>query len=238
MELPPGLDSRQRQQAIDGFLGSLTSWDLIYLRRRMHEHEKRIHLASFEDLPAEIIIYIAQYMELEDLLTCRNVCRSWREAWTFGAVTASLCCRYFPGLTEMSNLPHSAGQELLADTSKRYIGKYLRPRPNAYFLSRWFLGDKYSEEAEDMREDIFHRSDCLDFGPDRVQMCYQDGMLAWQPDDSYTIVNDLRRMTRKRCSFGASLVAGRKLDLQAITRELVVFSSIDLSATSQVCREL
>lgn len=238
MELSPELDTHERQQAIDGFLSSLSSWDLIYLRRRMLVHESRIKLASLEDLPAEIIIYIAQFLELEDLLTCVNVSRSWHEAWNFGAVTASLCCRYFPGLTEQHNLPHSAGQKLFSEHARRYIDKYLRPRPNVFYSSRWFVGSNDSPGLEDMRQDAFHRSECLEFGLDSFQMCYSEGLLAWQPDDSYVIINDLKTLTRSRCSFGASLVAGRQLDLQALTRQLVVFSSIDLSAGSQICREL
>ncbi|KAJ6785711.1 hypothetical protein PWT90_06253 [Aphanocladium album] len=241
MELSQGLDIWERQQAIDGFLSSLSSWDLLYLRRRMHAHESRIRLASLEDLPAEIVIYIAQFLELEDLLTCANVSRSWRETWTFGAVTAYLCCRYFPGLTEKYGLLHSEGQDLFSEYSRRYIGKYLRPRPNAYLSSRWFVGNNEppsSGAAEDMREDAFQRSECLDFGLDSFQMCYSEGLLAWQPDDSYVVLNDLKTLSRSRCSFGASLVSGHKLDLQAVTRNLVVFSSIDLNAGSQICREL
>ncbi len=237
MELE-GLGIRERQLAIDGFLGSLSSWDLLYLRRRMHLHESRIKLAALEDLPAEIVIHIAQFLELEDLLTCANVCRNWHATWTFGAVTASLCCRYFAGLTEKHGLPHSDGQQLFAEHARRYIGKYLRPRPNVHFSSRWFVGSNESLGGEDMREDAFHQSECLDFGLDGFSMCYDDGLLAWQPDDGYVVVNDLRTLTRNRCSFGASLVAGRKLDLQAVTRKLVVFSSVDLNAGSQVCREL
>ncbi|XWW94669.1 hypothetical protein V2A60_002614 [Cordyceps javanica] len=237
MELQ-GLDTHERQRVIDGFLSDLSSWDLLYLRRRLHYHESRIKLASLEDLPGEIIIYISQFLELEDLLTCANVCRSWQQAWTFGAVTASLCCRYFPGLTEKHDLPHSAGQSLFAEHAKLYIDKYLRPRPNAYFSSRWFVGTNESACDEDMRQDAFHRSECLDFGLDSFQMRYADGLLVWQPEDGYVVVNDLRTLTRSRCSFGSSLVAGRKLDLQAVTRKLIVFSSIDLNTSSQVCREL
>lgn len=238
MELQ-GLDTRARQQVIDGFLGSLSSWDLVYLRRRMHAHEARIRLAALEDLPAEIIIYIAQFLELEDLLACAHVCRHWHAAWTFGAVTASLCCRYFAGLTESHGLAHAAGHDLFSARARRYIGKYLRPWPNAYLSTRWFVGaNNEPQRSEDMREDAFHRSECLDFGLDSPPMCYGDGLLAWQPEDSYAVINDLKSLTRTRCSFGASLVAGRKLDLQAVTRQLVVFSSIDLSAGSQVCREL
>lgn len=238
MELEQGLDTRERQDAIDSFLGSLSSWDLLYLRRQMHVHEARIKLASLDDLPAEIIISIAQFLELEDLLTCARISRSWRAAWTFGAVTAALCCRYFPGLTEMHGLPHSAGQALFAETARRYIEKYLRPRPNAIFSSRWFVGDAEAQGAEDMREDMFHRSQCLDFGLDRVPMFFQDGVLAWQPDDSYVVISDLRKLSRTRCGFGGSLVAGNKLDLQAATPEMLVFSSIDLNAGNQACREL
>ncbi|KAJ3495154.1 hypothetical protein NLG97_g3601 [Lecanicillium saksenae] len=241
MELSQGLDTHERQQAIDGFLSSLSSWDLLYLRRRLHDHESRIQLASLEDLPDEIIIYIAQFLELKDLLTCANVSRSWRETWTFGAVTAYLCCSYFPGLTEKYGLPHSEGQLLFSEYSRRYIEKYLRPRPNAYLSSRWFIGSNESlgsEGPEDMREDAFHRSECLDFGLDSFPMCYSEGLLAWQPNDSYVVLNDLKTLSRSRCGFGASLVSGRKLALQAITRNLVVFSSVDLTADSQVCREL
>lgn len=237
MELE-GLDTRERQLAIDGFLGSLSSWDLLYLRRRMHIHEARIKLASLEDLPAEIIIYISQFLELEDLLTCANVCRSWHAAWTFGAVTASVCCRYFAGLTEKYGLAHSDGQRLFSENARLYIDKYLRPRPNAYFSSRLFVGTNEALGVEDMREDAFHMSECLDFGFESPLMCYDDGVLAWQPEDSYVIVNDLRTLARSRCSFGASLIAGRKLHLQALTRKLIVFSAIDLNAGSQVCREL
>ncbi|KAM3553232.1 hypothetical protein MY1884_006788 [Beauveria asiatica] len=233
-----GLDTHQRQLVIDGFLDSLSSWDLIYLRRRMHVHESRIKLASLEDLPAEIIIYISQFLELEDQLVCANVCRSWRAAWTFGAVTASLCCRYFSGLTEKYNLSHSQGQALFSEYSRLYIDKYLRPRPNAYFSSRWFVGGNEALSFEDMREDVCHRTECLDFGLRTFQMCYDDGQLAWQPDEAFVVVSDLKTLTRSRCSFGASLVAGHKLDLQAVTRKLIVFSSIDLSAGSQACREI
>ncbi|OAA69886.1 Cyclin-like F-box [Cordyceps fumosorosea ARSEF 2679] len=227
------------QRAIDDFLGSLSSWDLLYLRRRMHLHEARIKLASLEDLPAEIVIAISQFLELEDLLTCAAVCRSWHAAWSCGAVTASLCCRHFAGLTERHGLPHADGHRLLAVRSRLYIDKYLRPRPNAYFSSRWFVGGGGSAAAaEDMRERVDHQAECVDFGLDPLQMCYDDGLLAWQPEDGYVVLNDLRAMTRSRCSFGSSLVAGRKMDLQAVTRKLIVFSSIDLHANSEVCREI
>ncbi len=238
MELPQDLNAQGRREAIDSFLNSLSSWDLITLRTQLRAQESRIRLASLEDLPPEIIIYVAQYLELQDLLTCSRVSRSWRAAWTLGPVTASLCCRYFPGLTESRGLQHSEGHSLFARASARYIDKYLRRTTNAYAMLPWCTGDAATTAWEDTREDAFHQYEYLAFGENPIQTCYQDGKLAWQPENSYVVVTDISESRRKRCSFGGSLVAGRRLDLQAISSELVVLSPVDVSGNRLSCREL
>ena len=238
MELSPDLNAVERRDAIEKFLNSLSSWDLITLRTKLRAQESRIKLAALEDLPPEIIIYITQYLELRDLLNCARVNRNWREAWTLGPVTASVCCRYFPGLTESRGVPHSEGHTLFARASARYIDKYLRRSTNHYSMQRWYAGDASSTDWEDTREDVFHQYEYLSFGENPIQTCYQDGKIAWQPENSYVVVTDIVANRRKRCGFGGSLVEGRRLDLQAISSDLVVLSSVDAGGNRQICREL
>lgn len=213
------LTSSQSRQAalVDEFLASLDDWGLLHARTRLRAAVLRF--AGFTELPPEILCQIGPLLGLRDVLNCRLVSRDWYQAWTHQTVLLTLCRAYFPGLRETH--PNSKPDELFLQAAANHL-KWDRHGYKREVIP-WKLGwstDGFTNKAgpPDAARSRDLGSVMMGF---KVQ--YNDGMIAWQTDHSLAIVDDLRNRTRQRCALRIGAGPGRRLEVEAVSRDLVVF---------------
>ncbi|KAH6608279.1 cyclin-like f-box [Trichoderma cornu-damae] len=225
---PPDARPRRRKESLDALLGSLSSWDLLYMRNRFRDGGLRLDgFAGLSELPPEVFASIVPHLRLQDVLNCYLVCKDWREAWVQGAVATALCRRFFPGLLELYGGDVPDRHELFLASAKRYLRKHFMSRSKRSFVS-WDVGwdtDYFVNPQEAPAGRQLGDLRLVDFGFAPLTVSYSSGKVAWQPDNCHVIVDDLYTRERARFSFGVDFISGRPLQLQAVTDSLVILAS-------------
>ena len=237
MSNQPGRDPAQpRREVLDGLLADLSVWDVLYIRQKFRDGQIPVTgLATLVDLPPEIISQIGWYLPLDTILDCRLVCRGWRKAWTHGAVVTSLCQHFFPGLLEVHRAQLSAQETLFRSEARRHLRRRLEDHEetfipwNAQGTTETFRGNfgsstPASKDADRLRLDSSH------------QVLYCNGKVAWQPESSCVLIDDLRVRKRARCAFVHETVLGHHLVLRALSQSLVVLLQIEQEQREQYGR--
>lgn len=230
----PESNPQFRTAAIDGFLAGLSPWERMYLRSRLRDCKFSIGgLASLEDLPAEIVCLAAtEHLRLEDVLSCRHVSRAWRAAWDHEAVCSTLCRYFFPGLLEV----HAEDQERASarDLFLREAELFQRRRHGKPLQKSFIAWDRAwsSEVFRNKRPDGEVEDDVPQVGmlaPTRAhqaaRVVYGDGKIAWEAGSTRIIIDDLRQRQRQVCSITRLFLSGQTLDLQSVTKDLLVLSA-------------
>lgn len=213
-----------RDPRIDSFLASLSPWELLRLREDLRNRNIKITgLADLSDLPSEIVSMIAVKLELDDVLCCRMVSRSWHATWTRGAVTSTICHYFFPGLLEKAEIDQDPRSP--AELFQSCIDSYLWHKRGAYpessfieWTTKPFTNPSLSQD-EELNNQLLRPKPF--FKPS-----YDGGMLAWQVDLVSAIVYDLRTHQHHLCSFAAYAIDSWRLDLQGMSSNLLVFSAM------------
>ncbi|KAG6000113.1 hypothetical protein E4U43_001688 [Claviceps pusilla] len=212
-----------RDPRIDSFLASLSPWELLRLREDLRSHNIKITgLADLSDLPSEIVSMIAVKLELDDVLCCRMVSRSWHATWTRGAVTSTICHYFFPGLLEKAEIDQDARSpaELLQSCIDSYLWHKRGAYPESSFIewtTKPFANPSLSQDDELNKE--------LSRPKPFFKPFYAGGMLAWQVDLVSAIVYDIRTHQHHLCSFAAYGIDSWCLELQGMSSNLLVFSA-------------
>lgn len=239
MELPARHRPDRGRHAIDSFLSSLSPWDQLYARRRLNE-ACVTGLASLIDLPPELVLCISEYITLQDVLNCRLVCRDWNQVWFSRPVMKGLSLKWFGPPAELYE-----SQSIQREHFMKEITNHLRghaPEKSQRLFIPWNHGMR-SEffENEHANRPVDHAGvvSCELMQP-RCAVVYQDGILAWQPEHNIAIIDNLQTRRRQRHVFGDVLMHGWTSVLQAVSRELAVFSIYKTPCPSNDphCREL
>ncbi|PNY28363.1 Uncharacterized protein TCAP_01707 [Tolypocladium capitatum] len=230
---PGGPNPQFRTAAIDAFLAGLSPWELMYLRNRLRDGRAKVAgLASFEDLPAELVCAIAtEHLRLEDVLNCRRVSQTWRAAWDREAVCLTLCRYFFPGLVEVHG--EDREQTLARDLFLREAEQFLRRRhgkPLQKCFIVWhdawssgvFRNKRPEGEEENSLQGYMPNSSRNHEGPPVV---YGDGKVAWRPSNTRIVIDDLRTRQRQNCSLSQLYLSGLILDMESVTKDLLVVSA-------------
>lgn len=204
----------RRKESLDEFLSTLSAWDVLYVRGRIRQLP--IALAGLEDVPYELRLQILEHLDLADLLACQTVSKRWNKAWSLENrdMARVLCRRFFPGLIEIDG-GKTAPKELFTHAARK-LTAWQRGMQMTVFL--WDSG----REAGSLTP-IETRPDSTDLTPVRntSNICYSDGLLAWQPNHFFIMIDDLHSRTRQRVTYGQGPVSGRPLQLEAASRDLV-----------------
>lgn len=217
MALP---DASQRRDAVKDLLSSLSPWELIEIRRQLCNGDFPIlGLAGLQHLPSEIICIIGLSLSIRDVLNCRMVSRSWREAWSNLAVARFICRFRFPGLLEL----YRDAQDplaLLLEASKRYMKRHELPGPGGTVA--W--ANRNDKKGRKVNLQPYGTSSPFNRA-EPVVYC-SDGLVAWQCGDETdrTIVHldILHDLSHRKLVFGTSLLAGYRLALRALGTKLMV----------------
>ncbi|KAG5932956.1 hypothetical protein E4U53_001143 [Claviceps sorghi] len=198
---------------VDSLLACLSPWELLHLRNEFRKGSINITgLATLLDLPVEILSMIVTQLELEDVVRCRLVSRSWRVMWTHGAVITTMCRYFFPGLLEKAAIDRDPRGP--AELLQSCIARNLWHRRGAHSESKAVRRERTSGPA-------MHVSRTTDLSQASF---YQEGFLAWQNDGSSVIVHDLRADQRHLCNFSVSWLEGERQDLKGMSSHLLVFT--------------
>ncbi|TEA10120.1 hypothetical protein C8034_v010489 [Colletotrichum sidae] len=217
-------DVVERRAHLDHLLQALSPWELLYLKQRLASKPPR--LASMEDLPGELVIMVARYVDYDDAMSCCRVSQGWREAWTSNLVVKhhlktkfSNPLAFFPdGISDLWSF--------LID-----IDSTRKRRANGNFISS--LSVPIGWDA--VRRDESFRMECADINYDQVQKrkapaqsrsyAYCSGRVAWQPDAYSVFVDDLRTMERILVSPSDLVLKGEdNFVIRALTESLVVLA--------------
>jgi hypothetical protein len=217
------------KRKIDDYLGNLSPWDLLYLRRKFRQ-DLFIHgLAGIADLPSEIIVLIASHLPLLSIIRCQGVSHAWRGQWTSQDVVRDICRRHFPGVNPPRKEDGGIGgdwYETFLRESQKQLRRRFRKHPRTFV--RWNANvnsDIIPLEPSPMsqlRLQADNVGNLVDMGYlDAVLYC--KGRVAWQPSRSIAFVDDLRTGKRKRCTLAHEVLRGRRLHLVCFTEMLLVF---------------
>ncbi|KND94252.1 hypothetical protein TOPH_00805 [Tolypocladium ophioglossoides CBS 100239] len=219
-----------RTAAIDAFLAGLSPWELIYLRSHFRDGRPKVGgLASFEDLPAELVCITAtEHLRLEDVLNCRRVSRAWRAAWDCEAVCSALCRYFFPGLVEIhaEDQEQASARDLFLQEAEQFLRRrHGNPLQKSFIVwddawsSEVFRNNRPEGDDEDAPQSNIlappqsHQS---------LPVVYGDGKVAWRPSNTRIIIDDLRTRQRQICSFSQFYLSGLILNLESVTKDLLV----------------
>lgn len=216
-----GPSNVERKQRIDDLVEQLSSWELVHLRQQLRQ--RVIQLKSLQDLPSELIcIIVIDHLDAKHALRLTRVCRAWRAAVQQTDVGRSLCRAHFPGLLEMSKYELGDEFSVFRNTYMRLRRKYQRKTPNLFSLQRWFVEGEQSA-----------------FEERTVNTVYSSGKMAWQPNESFFVFQDLKNADAPhQVHLTSAVVSGRKLDLLAMSNHLVVLTSVDATRPNLPCRQL
>lgn len=212
------IDGQVQRASIDNFISSLDDWGLLYARTRLQKIV--LQFAGLLDLAPETLCHIGSLLTYRDVSNCRLVSREWHRAWNHPAVLLAICKAYFPGLRET----HPARK--LDDLLSRAVANHLKWRHHGHKRSiipwkRSWSTNIFINETSPTDPSLSRDCDC-EMTNFKVQ--YSDGIVAWQMDHNLAIVDDLRTRTRQRCALGMGAWAGRRLEVEALSRDLVVFA--------------
>lgn len=217
-----------RRERLDNFLSTLSPWDLLYIRRKFQTAELVVDgLATFADLPPELIGHIVVRLPLEAILRCRHVSRAWRDCLTHGHVVDCLSRVFLPGLVEFAK---ETGQDGTAaffkDAEARLRRKLLLHRLKPSFIP-WGAAETGNAPAAAPWPSTVELNDMDTTEPSFQQRSihYHDGTLAWQPDASCAVIDNLHARSRLRCTWGHETARGRQLHVRGLSKKLLVFAS-------------
>ncbi|RCI16423.1 hypothetical protein L249_3125 [Ophiocordyceps polyrhachis-furcata BCC 54312] len=209
-----------RKASIDKFLTSLSPWEIIYVRDALRSGKVSVQgLASFDDLPDELADPILCHLRLEDIFNCLLVSRGWWSKIKNEDVSRSLCKRFFPGLLNTETKPAPV---LFLEAVRRYRQRRPHKAKRKRFIG-WNTGwstKTFSNPVQPVDDSSVRRDPSFD--EERLIIRYKDGNLAWQPNPTTVIIDNLRTLNRLHCPLGRFIVSGQALRLIAVTRSLVV----------------
>lgn len=210
-----------RKAFIDKFLATLSSRETSYLQRQL-----RKGLPCLTDLPSELVCLVSEHLDIEDVLSCRLVSRSWNRAWDAESVASSLCRHFFLGLLQTQpSESQTPARELFLQAARRFLRRHWAPPTQRVFLP-WSKGETSTfvrfKDITQLDKFRHRHSDNLDNIEPPSRLVYGDGKLAWEISYSSCVyVDDLRACTRKICS---SSPPGVYTDskLRAVTKDLLI----------------
>ncbi|KAG5914995.1 hypothetical protein E4U42_000190 [Claviceps africana] len=201
----------------DALLACLSPWELLHLRNKFRNDDIKITgLATISDLPIDIMSMIVERLELEDIIRCRLVSRSWHATWAGGAAITAVCHHFFPGLLEKAAVDRDprCAAELLQSCIKRYL---------------WHKDCTHSESnSVRWEKDLGHATTIHEEFKLLVHVFYQQGLLVLKENETSVRVHDLTTDQHLLCNFSDCWIHGEIESLQAMSSNLLVFT-IDTS---------
>lgn len=219
---PPKEGYPPTPEAIDAFLSSLSPWGLLHLKRQLRSGDFPLDgLAGMPDLPPEIFCHIVPLLGLKDVLNCRLVSRQWHHAWIHGAVVDDLCRHFFPGLLEIQ-LSKFDNNQLFLGAARKHARRHLA-RPKVMTIP-WNESNEgfFTDVDESALARPGNKGDSY-FLYHEQPVWYNNGKVAWQPDKTQVIIDDLRTRRRRRCYFGSTSLSGDFLDLAVCSDKVLLF---------------
>lgn len=206
--------------------------ELRYLRILLFEH--RVDIVG--ELPIELVIQVAEFLDLSDLAACSAVSRRWREVFLSSPVLSALMNIFYPSFAHRSREIQATQKESL-EALRRV--KRARDGQDGFHFSKRFEWEhesyfKLDPEYHNNHEDIpatyaQYNLDNDDPEPDGVSASgalYSNGKIAWRPKRHIIVVDSFLSRTRKIFSVPAGSLVSPELRLVAMGDQLVV-GSID-----------
>ncbi|KJZ74398.1 hypothetical protein HIM_06208 [Hirsutella minnesotensis 3608] len=191
-------------------LASLSPEEADFVRYEIFQNIEPVEPAptpvSFEQVPLEIVSLIAEYLQLQDALSCLRVSRAWFSMWDNDFVATSLCRQLFPGLLELhSAKPRAESRDIFLNEARRFAYRHWHLASQvSYFRqqSSWGLG-RFGDSSVAPHRDA----------------AYGEGCLAWSAKVDAVCLRYLHKNMLKTCHLGPRT---RKPFIHAVTRSLLV----------------
>ncbi|RDA83141.1 hypothetical protein CP532_2747 [Ophiocordyceps camponoti-leonardi (nom. inval.)] len=214
-------DAQARKASIDNFLTSLSPWETMYARYAARKRKFPGQcFTSLSDLPDELVGPIISQLCLEDIFNCFLVSRSWWRKLKNEDVSRSLCHHFFPGLLKTETT--KPARVLFLEAIRRYQRRHPYAAKDKRYI-KWntdWSTETFSNPISPLDDTSVPRNPFID--NKRLIVRYEDGNLAWQPNPTTVIIDNLRTLTRLHCPLGMFMASEQMLRLVTVTRSLVV----------------
>ncbi|KAL7624196.1 hypothetical protein AAE478_005755 [Parahypoxylon ruwenzoriense] len=217
--------------------------------RDMYGLEKHFsNLKPKEDIltssPLEIVLSIAEYLDLEDVLACLLVSKTWRSKFFEGRVMFSVIRQYFPSLTwtdpdpdpDLAQPQQHARRDYRAlfcqamqQRHNRHQGlcKSVLLKKYCYTNDHYFRLDPRMHPSAEPGNSYPHNTPDLSMlaGDDEFvgdQCCYSNGRVAWSTYRNSVVLDDLRTGLRKIYAEPDDRLTVGVMSLRSLGNELVV----------------
>ena len=225
---------------IDKLLGDLSSYELMYIRRRLKHISMWDDLATFSDLPVEIISEISLYLSLSGYMACRGANRALRSLLDSVAVVTPLAKLHFPGMVEMANLEDDSIANIFSQAALARIQRH-RGFLETHVIT-WSSGkdaSPFTDTGSVRDSESPSTPSPYGNGPLPWAVKYHDGKVVWAPGRSSNYLVDTldkdqsdieAARYRHRLGFGKDILGGyNPVRLLSITSNLIFFFKEDRS---------
>ena len=198
-------DQPSRSENLTNLVHVLSPWERRQVRLQLGASASD-GLATFEDLPVDIICLIPRHLHIEDVLACCGVSRRCRAAWTEPSVATGLCQRFFPAL--QTPYTFSAFRRACRTYLRRRSGKFTSTLETSMPYRKFALTTRDSmtswdrESRETIRPDPALHPDgeyprgWLDTSSSSF-VCYGGGNVVWIAYPSFLVIDNLYTSMRR-----------------------------------------
>ncbi|XXG96930.1 hypothetical protein Hte_003221 [Hypoxylon texense] len=205
---------------------SFSRQELRYLKLLIAE--PRIDI--IDELPIELVIQVAEFLNLSDFAACSAVSRRWREVFLSGPVLGAVTNIFCPSFAHRSRAAPATQEEHLEALRRIersqcamntfHFSKYFEWSSESYFR----LDPEYHNNNQDISATYAQYN--LGDSVEAPGALYSSGKIAWRPKRHVIVVDSFWSRTRKIFSVPAGSLISPELRLVAMGDQLVV-GSID-----------
>ncbi|KAI1781253.1 hypothetical protein F4818DRAFT_33532 [Hypoxylon cercidicola] len=210
---------------------SFSAQELRYLKILLSEHG----IDVVGELPIELVIHVAELLDLSDFTACLAVSRRWREVFLSSPVLGALVNIFCPSFA------HRSGSiQTTKDESVEALRRIKRARCAGsgpwHFSNNFQLQDesyfKLDPEYHNNHQEVsatYAQYNLENNGPEPLPSLalgtlYSSGKVAWQPKPLVVVVDSFWSRTRKIFSVPAGSLISSELGLLTMGNQLVVGS--------------
>jgi hypothetical protein len=118
------------QARLDNLTDSLSHDEIRYLRTRLNAI--KFNKDIFLNLPVELLLHVAKYLDFEDLVITRNVSRAWRDKFSSPDFSMGIIKMHFRSQWKQTDLGDATAKQSLVNWLPKAALKRLRKQRGQY----------------------------------------------------------------------------------------------------------